>query len=218
MKLKALTELNWRWYQNGKAQANDQHLRKQDIAQKIKLLFADAMRQRYYESKRSDEFGRPDYSFVSPILSVLRFTLGEESGRGMRRVDMSSKKLYRLPYKSHFSSVYPVSSKDCTNDEDVTNITQVQPSEVNFYVNNPDLRHIPFYAVINAGIDTYNIPSCVKELDVEVTCDAGDDTDIDDSIASVITDQILGVALGIRKQFYSEEVRKEMESQNIVKS
>lgn len=216
MILKSLSELIWRFYQNGKAKANNQHLLKQDISQKIKLLFADAMRQRYFESMKADEFNQPDYAFVSPILAVKRFPLSDPDIKGKRRADMGAFDLYRLPKNSHFTNVYPYADKGCGNTE-VGEITQVVPGEENFYIGNPDLSEYQFYVVKGRGIDTYNLPPCITGLDIETTYDVGDTTDIDMSIASQIVDQVLGVALGIKKQYYSEEAQKEMMDQNIIK-
>jgi len=215
MIIKDIRELCWRWYQNGKPQANNQQLLKADIGQKVKLLFADAMRQRYYESMAADQFRKPDYSFVSPILSVKRFALGEPDFKGKRRADMGAFDLYRLPKNSHFTNVYPVAD-GCGNQE-VGEITQVSPGEENFYIGNPDLSGFQFYVVKGRGIDTFNVPPCIKGLDIECTYDVGDETDIDMRIASQIIDQILNVALGIKKQYYSEQVQKEMQEQNLVK-
>lgn len=215
MIIKDLQELIWRWYQSGKPQANNQTLLKADLGQKIKLLFADAMRQRYYESMRADQFNQPDYSFTSPILTVNRFTLTESEMTGKRRADMGGFNLYRLPKNSHFTNVYPVTS-GCGNQQ-VGEITQVAPGEENFYIGNPDLSSFMFYVVKGTGIDTFNIPPCVSGLDIECTYDTGGDTDIDNSIASQIVDQILNVSLGIKKQYYSEQAQKEMQEQNIIK-
>jgi len=215
MTIKDLQELVWRWYLNGKPQASNQQLLKADIGQKIKLLFADSMRQRYYESMAADQFRQPDYSFVSPILSVKRFQLGDPDIKGKRRADMGTFDLYRLPKNSHFTNVYPV-AEGCGNQE-VGEITQVAPGEENFYIGNPDLSSYYFYVVKGRGIDTFNLPPCIKGLDIECTYDVGGDTDIDMSIASQIIDQILNVALGIKKQYYSEQVQKEMQEQNLIK-
>lgn len=215
MKLKEVTELGWRFYQQGKAFANKQTFLKADISQKIKLLFADSMRQRYYESKKADEFNQPDYSFSSPVLSVKRFMLSDPDMQGKRRADMGEFDLYRLPKNSHFTNVYPFSD-NCGNQE-IGEITQVNVGEENFYINDPDMSEFKFFVVKGRGIDTYNIPPCVKGVDIESTYDIGDDTDIDMSIASQIIDQILGVTLGIKKQYYSERVQEEMKNQNIIK-
>lgn len=214
MTLGIIQEVVWRFYQNGKPQANNQTLLKADMGQKIKLLFADAMRQRYYESMKADQFNQPDYSFSSPILSVQRFELPEADMVGKRRADMGEFNLYRLPKNSHFTNVYPVGN--CGNTE-VGEITQVAPGEENFYIGNPDLSGYKFYVVKGRGIDTYNVPPCIKSLDIETTYDVGAETEIDNSIASQIVDQILGVALGIKKQYYSEQAQKEMDTQNLVK-
>lgn len=211
MKLIQLQEVIWRFYENGKPMANNQSLLKADIAQKVKLLLADLMRQRYYESKKMDEFLRPDYSFVSPLLEVKRFKIKKESK--FHRCDMKQFDMYRLPGNSHITNVYPVGK--CGND-DIGEITQVSPGEENFYVNDPDFSYTPFFVIKGRGVNVYNLPECVEELDVEATYD-GDDIDVEGSIASVIMDQILNVSLGIKKQFYSEQAQKEMAEQNIVK-
>ena len=215
MILKSIIELSWRMYQNGKAQANKQNLLKQDIQQKIKTLIADLLRQRWYESMQLDEFRQPDYSFSSPLLNIKRFDLGEPDWTGKRRADMSAWDLYRLPKNSHFTNVYPVA--DGCGNEEVGEITQVSPGEENFYINDPDMSFLKFYVVKGRGINAYNVPPCVKHLDIEATYEIGDDTDIDMSLASVVIDQLLGVSLGIKKQYYSEEVKKEMQDQNLVK-
>jgi len=213
MRLYELSELTWRLYQNGKAFANSQFILKQDIEQKCKLLFSDAMRQRYYESMKLDEFNRPDYAFISPILQIKRFDLSSESEQKFRRCDMGAFDLYRLPKNAHFTNIYPVGN--CGTDE-LGEITQVSPGEENFYVNDPDLKKVMFFVVKGRGINTYNMPPCVKQLDIETTYDMDEDTDIDKSIASIIIDQILNVALGIKKQYYSEDAKRQIEEQNVV--
>lgn len=215
MLLGVLRELGWKLYQNGKASATNQNLTKADIGQKCKLLFADAMRQRYYESKQRDDFGQPDYSFSSPVLSVKRFELPEANDRGVRRCDMSAWDMYRLPGNTHIPNVYPI-GKGCKNDQ-LGEITQVNPGEENFYANDPDMSDFQFFVIKGRGLDTYHVPPCINALDVEATFDVGDDTDIEDGIASNIIDQILEVGLGIKKQYYSEEVKKQMAEQNLVK-
>jgi len=213
MRLNRLQEVTWRFYQNGKALANNQSLLKTDIAQKVKLLLADLMRQRYYESKKNDEFLRPDYSFVSPLLEVKRFKLLDKKDHKFRRCDMKEFDMYRLPGNSHITNVYPVGN--CGND-DLGEITQVSPGEENFYANDPDFSDIFFFVIKGSGLNAYNIPDCVSELDVEATYD-GDDIEVESSMASVIMDQILNVSLGIKKQFYSEQAANEMAEQNVVK-
>lgn len=215
MIIKEYTELLWRWYQNGKALANNQKLIKADISQKVKTMLAAAIRQNWYESRALDEYKQSDYSFTSPLLNFKRFPLTDADINGKRRADMGDFDLYRMPKNSHFSNVYPYAEGGCGNQE-VGEITQVSPSEENFYINDPDYADIKFYVVKGRGIDTYHVPPCVTSLDIETTYD-GDDIDIDMSIGAKIADQILEVALGIKKQYYSEDVKKEMEAQNLVK-
>lgn len=215
MLLSQLTELAWKWYQNGKPQASKQQLIQADIEQKIKTLFASLMRQRYYESMKMDPTGEPDWSISSPILSVQKFTVGDPGINGMRRIDMGKFDLYRMPKNSHISAVYPL-SQSC-NGEIIEQPVQVNPSEENFYINNPDLSEYLFYSVKGRGLDTYNFPPCVKEVNVESTFDLDGNVDVDNSMAEDIIDQILNVSLGIKKQYYSEDVQKQMAEQNLVK-
>jgi hypothetical protein len=214
MKLKALTELTWRLYQNGRAYANNQHVIKDDIAMKCKLEFSKLIRQMYYESMATDEFRRPDYSFTSPLLESKSFQLTDIQENKYRRCDMSEWDLYRMPKNSHFTNIYPVGS--CRNDE-VGEITQVAPAEENFYINDPELKEFIFYVVKGKGLNFYNLPLCVKSVIVEATYEIGNETEVDMGLGSMIVDQILGVVLGIKKQYYSEEAQKEMNDQNVVK-
>jgi len=132
-----------------------------------------------------------------------------------RRCDMSDISMYRMPGNSHITNVYPVGA--CSNDE-LGEITQVNPGEENFYANDPDFSDIMFFCIKGKGVDVYNVPPCVKSLDIEATYDGpADELEIDSAIASVIVDQILNVSLGIKKQYYSEEAQKQMAEQNIVR-
>jgi hypothetical protein len=104
----------------------------------------------------------------------------------------------------------------CRNDE-VGEITQVAPAEENFYINDPELKEFIFYVVKGKGLNFYNLPLCVKSVIVEATYEIGNETEVDMGLGSMIVDQILGVVLGIKKQYYSEEAQKEMNDQNVVK-
>lgn len=216
MLLSVLSELAWKLYSNGKPKANKQNLTKGDIAQEIKLQYANAMRQLAYQTRATME--GQDYYFVSPLLSIKVFELGAPDARGGRRVDMSAWDVYRLPYNSHFTNVTPVAGDGC-GDMKVENITQVNTGEENFYINDPDMAAFKFYVVKGRGIVGYNIPPCVKKLEIEATYDITDDggIDIPMDIAKDIIDQVLGINLGIKKQYYSEEAQKQMAEQNIVK-
>lgn len=215
MRLKDFSEMIWRFYMNGRAMANNQKLVKQDISQKVKTLFADAIRQNWYASKAADEYKQPDYSFTSPLLQVKRFALSDADINGKRRADMGDFDLYRMPKNSHFSNVYPFTDGGCGNQQ-VGEITQVAPSEENFYINDPDFADEMFFVVKGRGIDSYHVPPCITHLDIETTYD-GEDIDIDMALGAKIADQILEVALGIKKQYYSEDVQKQMAEQNLVK-
>lgn len=197
MKIKNLSEVIFKFYSEGRPKATAVTFNERDIAQMVKLNFGELCRFKYYESKKLDEYNRPDYSFTSPLLSIKRFELSDPNDRGMRRADMGTFDLYRLPKNEHFTNVYFVGD-GCVND-DAGEITQVETGEENFYINNPDLSFFKFYVVKGRGINTYNVDPCIKSLDIETTYDS-DDIDISMDLAYEIASAMLGLMLKIKQQ------------------
>ena len=193
MKIKQVSEVAWSFYSDGRPKATAQTLNKADFGQMVQLAFAEMMRQKYYESKKLDDFNQPDYSFLSPILETKRFKLTEANVIGMRRADMCNIDLFRLPKNSHFTNVYPVGS-DC-NGIALGEVTQVSPGEEDFYLT-PDFSSFLFYVVKGRGLNTYNLPPCVKEVDVEATYNS-DDIDISMDLAYEVIMAVLGTAIKV---------------------
>jgi hypothetical protein len=189
VKVSQLSEIVWEFFQKGRAKATGQTLRQPDIAQMIKLNFGNLMRQRYIQSQKLSQFGEADYSFLSPVLAVKRFPLSDPDSRGMRRADMGDVDLYRLPNNAHFTNMYPV-GESCLGS--VGEVTQVKPGEESFY-QSPDFSDFKFFVVKGRGIDTYNLPHCVKHLDIETTYDLPD-FEITDDIGFEIASNILGLS------------------------
>jgi len=181
MKLEQLSEVLWRAYQIGEADVKKQTFRKQDLLQMAKMALGNDLRNQYYLSKKADDYYRPDYSFLSPMLSVIRFPLSEPDTRNMRRADMSKYDLYRLPKNSHIPNVYPIGG-GCADADMNLELTQVEPGEENFYINNPDLSFFRFFVVKGRNVDCYNVPDCVKNVDIETTYD-GNDIDVSLDVA-----------------------------------
>lgn len=193
MRIKQIGEIAWTYFYDGRPKATAQTLGKEDFSQMCLLAFADIMRNTYYKSKQLDEFNEPDYSFISPILDTRKFTLTEANTVGMRRADMCDTDLFRLPKNAHFTNVYPVGS-DC-NGIALGEVTQVAPGEENFYLT-PDFSSFLFYVVKGRGLNTYNIPPCVKEIDVESTYNAND-IDISMDLAYEVIMAVLGTAIKV---------------------
>jgi hypothetical protein len=151
------------------------------------------MRQKYIESKKLDGYGNPDYSFISPLLDIKRFTLSDPTITGMRRASMTKFDLFRLPENAHFTNVYPVGEACGSND--IGEVTQVSPGEENFYLT-PDFSNYLFFVVKGRGINTYNIPPCIKEVDIETTYQS-DDIDVSLDLAYEVVMQVLGNSLKV---------------------
>lgn len=194
MLLSQLSEVAWRFYQDGKAGVKGQLFRRQDIAQKTKIAVAATIRRTLYASKKMEDSGLADESFIDPMLATLDFELGEPDTNGKRRADMTDHDLYRMPNNSHFKTIRPVDD-GCGVSLDV--VTLVSSGEANFYIGNPAMKSFRFAVVKGRGLDTYNLPPCVKKIEVEATYDIGDDTDISMDIAFDAANYVLGTALKV---------------------
>jgi hypothetical protein len=188
MYLSVVGEIVWQFYAEGREKATNQSFSKQDVTQHARMAFANYMRQLYYNNKQLND--GDEYYFSSPILSIMRFPLTDPNAVGKRRADMSNFDLYRLPKNSHFTNVYLVGC-----DSDGISISQVQPSEENFYLT-PEYNFFKFYVPKGRGIDTYHVPPCVKNVDIETTYD-NDNVDITLDIAFEVANSVLGVILKI---------------------
>lgn len=193
MKIKQVSEICWKFFYDGRPKATAQTLSKADFLQMCQLALADQMRTEFIKSKSTDQFNEPDYSFTSPILDTKRFSLSEPNVVGMRRADMCNIDLYRLPKNAHFTNVYPVGA-DC-NGVALGEVTQVSPGEEKFYFA-PDFSSFLFFVVKGRGLNTYNLPPCVKEIDVEATYNT-DDIDISMDMAYDVVMAVLGTSVKV---------------------
>lgn len=209
MILKQLTEIIWRIYQDGNADVKTQTFKKPDVSQMAMMGAGSAFRDLYYASKKTSDYNTADYSFISPLLVSKIFDLPESNIIGKRRVDMSEFDLFRLPRNSHFTNVYPETDEGCGNEE-VGEITQVSPGEENFYINKPDFKTMQFYVVKGRGLDTYNIPPCIKKLTVEAPY-VDDDIDISLDVAYEVASKILVQLL--KTEEITGEVQKRLKAE-----
>ncbi len=193
MILRTIAEVNWRFYQEGRARATQQTYTKKDISQMGRMAFAEMIHQNYLRDLKLKQ--TPDYYMISPILSIQSFPLSDIDGGNMRRIDMSKFDLYRLPKDAHISNIYLLGG-GCTEDDMVSEVPLVRPSEENFYRLDADLSDFVFGVVKGRGINIYNAPSCVERVDVESTYDS-DEIDVSLDFAYQISTQVLGIMLKI---------------------
>lgn len=194
MTIKDTSGLIWSFYQAESGSIKKESFEQLDIAAMLKLAIANEFRVQYYATKRESRYSEPDYSFFSPLLSIQEFDLPEANIIGLRRIDMGEFDLFRFPGNMHIPNVYPVGD-NCGNQE-VGEITQVKPAEENFYINDPNMATFKFYVVKGRGLNTYNIPPCIKKLQVESTF-LTDDIDITMDVAYTSAVNVLGQILKI---------------------
>lgn len=221
MILKTLAETLWVVYQKGLPQADNQTLVEADISQMCKMSAANNFRQQYLYGQKIipgknvlETTDDPEYYFVSPLLSIKRFELPEtDNPQGMRRADMGEFDLYRLPKNAHFTNLYLVNNK--CGGQKVGNMTLVKNGEEKFYTS-AEFREFIFGAVVGRGINTYNIPPCVKEIDIETTYDS-EDSDIALDVCHDVGHDVLGMifkiedANGELQLLLREEIKKREE-------
>lgn len=203
MKLVALSELIWKYYQDGRPKADKQKLSQVDIRQMARTSAANNFRQQYifgqkiYPGRRLQAPPEEkEYYFISPLLSVRRFELTATDRQGMRRADMGEFDLYRLPKNVHFENIYMVNGA-C--DGMRTNIiTIVQNGEEKFYVGKPDFKSFIFASVVGRGLNTFNVPPCVTSIDVETTFD-NDEIDISLDVAFDVCVEVLRSSIEVEE-------------------
>lgn len=193
MLLSELYETVWQVYQEGRARATTRSFSQKDVMQLVKLSAAEVFRLLYFSSKRNKD-GNAFY-FISPLLSIQNFTLSDANLIGMRRADMIAFDLFRMPHDAHFPNAYPIG---CNDGGDYKSISLVEAGEEYFYAGNSKFKSFKFGVVKGRGINTYNLPPCVKSLDVESTFDSPDvDPDISMDVAYEAANLTLGKMIGI---------------------
>lgn len=191
MVIKQLVEVVYKFANEGRPKATARTVREADIKQMVMTAFGNILRLRYYESKKLNEFGEPDYSAISPVLGTIEFKLSDPNTVGMRRADMSKFDLYRIPYDGHIVNMWPIGG-DCGSEE-VSKISLVKAGEEKFYLK-PKFKFFLFAVIKGRGINFYNLPSCVSKVAIETTYNS-DEVDVSFDIAFEIANHILGVVL-----------------------
>lgn len=159
MKLSQLSEVIWRFQNEGNASVKGQTFRQADIQQAVITAYGNFMRQLYYANKALKE--GDEYYFYSGDLDIREFDLSDANIVGMRRAVIPDE-VVRLPKNADITNVYPVGQ--CNGA--VGEITQVQPAEENFYLS-PDFTEFLFFVQKGKGINVYHVPPCVKSIQVE---------------------------------------------------
>lgn len=192
MTVNQLAEILWQLYDGGRPSATNQTLEREDMEQLVYLKSAEALKMRFYESRKLDEGEKTD--FLGGMLGVRTYPLSEATAQG-KRVATYKEEVMRLPRNSDVTNVYPVNS-NC-NQTIGNTITQVQPGEENFYINDTDLKFFMFFVQKGKEIVTYNIPSCIEKIEVERIYTTTD-LDVPLDVAYDVATNILGVTLKVR--------------------
>ena len=192
MKLTQLSEVIWQYYDGGRPTANNQTLEQDDIAQMVFMALAQQSNLRLFQSRKEGDGEKTD--FLGGMLSSIQYDLTEANYQG-RRSATYNEEVIRLPKNSDVANVYMV-GEDCEGTINGS-ITQVQPAEENFYINDPNLKVYQFFVQKKNRIDTYNVPPCVKKIEVERIFMV-DDLDVPLDVAFGVATYVLGTSLKVR--------------------
>jgi hypothetical protein len=192
MKLEMLSEIVWNYYDGGRPTATNQTLEQDDIRGMVLMQLAEQLKMRFYESRKDPDGDKT--VFISGLLSTKRYKIGDTDARG-KRVAICKDEVLRLPKGYDKTSVYMVSD-GCTGIVDGL-LPPVQPGEENFYINDVSMRNYTFHVEKKEKIETYNVPPCVKEIEVERIF-ATDDLDVPADVAFDVATQVLGISLKVR--------------------
>ncbi len=193
MILKQLGEVIFKYTNSGRPSATAQTFSQRDIEQFSKMALGNILRQRYFENKASGDNGSLD--MIAGSLDIKEYELSEANMVGMRRAVIKDE-VVRMPRNSDVTNVYPLATGDCEASAGES-ITQVQPGEENFYIG-PDFSFFQFFVQKGKGLNTYNLPSCIKAIQVERIY-VSDDLDISLDVAYEIAMSVLGVTLRIKE-------------------
>lgn len=162
MKLDKLAEICWQLYENGSPSATNQTLEQDDFQELVFMEASYQLKMSMYQSRKDNDGNKTDV--IAGLLSSKQFPLTEANYQGKRTATYSDE-VMRLPRNSDVTNVYMVAS----NCEGTVNgeITQVQPGEENFYINDPQMKFYKFFVQKGKNIDTYNVPPCVENIEVE---------------------------------------------------
>ena len=190
MNIKDIADVIENFYYVGRVKS-DKTLDKRDFAAMGKFALGTIMREYWYNPNVGEEGDR--YSFVAGFLSPKVYQLGDADRFKRRRIDMAATPVIRLPMNAHILRVLPISG-ECT--QDIDELTQVQPGEELSYTSS-EFYFYKYFVSKGEGLDAYNIPECVKEVEVEAVFD-NDEADIPYDFAFQICMNVLSPSLKLK--------------------
>ena len=192
MKLDQLAEVCWQLYENGTPSATNQTLEQDDFQILVYMESAYQLKLKFYQSRKDNDGEKTD--FIAGLLSTKQYDLTDANYQGKRSAEYKEE-VMRLPKNMDLANVYLVAD-DCNGTVN-GELTQVQPAEENFYINDPNLKSSMFYVQKGNKINTYNVPPCIKKIEVERIY-SGKDLDIPLDMAYEVAVNLFNVTLKAR--------------------
>lgn len=168
MNLAGLTEITLSMYHNGTIKSTNQQLTKGIIAGYLRTAYGVVIQQMMDKKERK---GETDSSYViSGAVQTEKITLEKI---GIKSVaDLSSFDVMRLDKGMDIISFEQPAKYDSCIGGVMQPITYVSPFELRFYLG-ADFKDQFFYVRTRDGVDIYNLPDCLKDLNISFVDGSG---------------------------------------------
>jgi len=178
-------------YDGGRIKATNITLEHRDMLEYVKLGYANVMRNMWLTLNKGNT--TDEYYFFTGILTPREFDVTGE--KNPRVVDMTGVSLIRMPQNNHLFEVLPVAEQDCIDGGEP--IPMVQPAEAKFY-KGADYTGVQFFEPKGSKLYIYNLPSCIKKVEVTTLYD-DEEAEIPADIGFDIIKAVLRDVLGVKE-------------------
>lgn len=188
IELSWIAEVLFQIYYSGRPKAGGK-LALQDFEQMCRMANGTIMRRLYYDYKGKGETTFPGW-YASYLPAPKKFDLGEADARGRRIIELTDG-IMRLPKNTGFFDIYPYIAKGevCGCDH-----VQIMDAGQESIYCGADFK-IPMAVLKGKRIVVYNIPECVKEMEVEAIFEGGIDMQVPMDVSLDIANAVLGEML-----------------------
>lgn len=190
MTLEKLSYLLESFFYNGVVKSDSRQLNRFDLLEYAKIAYATVMRNLWFQLKKTANSN--ETYFLTGSLARKEFEL--KSVGNKKSIDLSKTPVIYLPENKHIFSINPINEAECS----IGIITLVQPAESRFYKDDADFSTFAFCEPIGNYIDFYNLPECVKKIELEAVFD-DIKAEIPNDIAADIVKYMLKDMLAIKQ-------------------
>ncbi len=196
MRLKALSEIVLKFFNNGTVKVTDVTLTQSVIEGHLTNCYGAVMQSVIDKKKR---FGELDTSYlISGAIKPAKVKLKRIGNKSL--LSLSGLKIMRLDNATQivgFDNIVDECGCNQSNMPNLETISYVQPTEAKFY-QNVGYSNLFYYTLIGDDIVIYNVPECLKEVVLQYVSDASE-IDIPEDICLQMCKLAFPDVFGVKK-------------------